>query len=142
MVDESEKGFTGCVAGGFFAIGRLYFRVTAFGELRGEGISRDTCYLAEQNRQASMNAAYEKQALENAAAAVQHSQSAKVKTRHFNGMEIKGTSTGLSIDGKAAAVIEKNKDATVYQQGLYNFIVYANGKIAVTQDGVFKGYAK
>lgn len=106
------------------------------------GIFRDTCYLAEQNRQASMNAAYEKQALENAAAAVQHSQSAKVKTRHFNGMEIKGTSTGLSIDGKAAAVIEKNKDATVYQQGVYNFIVYANGKIAVTQDGVFKGYAK
>lgn len=85
-----------------------------------------------------MNAAYEKQALENAAAAVQHSQSAKVNTRHFNGMEIKGTSTGLSIDGKAAAVIEKNKDATVYQQGLYNFIVYANGKIAVLRTACLK----
>ncbi|QGN38942.1 hypothetical protein [Klebsiella oxytoca] len=107
-----------------------------------KGISRDTCYLAEQNRQASINAVYEKQALENAAAAVQHGQNAKVKMKHFAGMEIKNTSTGLSIDGKPAAVIEKNKDATVYQQGLYNFIVYANGKIAVTQEGVFKGYAK
>lgn len=107
-----------------------------------KGISKDSCYLTEQNRQATMNAAYEKQALENAAAAVQHGQSAKAKTKHFAGMEIKGTSTGLSIDGKPAAVIEKNKDATVYQQRLYNFIVYANGKIAVTQDGVFKGYAK
>lgn len=107
-----------------------------------KGISRDTCYLAEQNRQASINAVYEKQALENAAAAVQHGQNAKVKMKHFAGMEIKSTSTGLSIDGKPAAVIEKNKDATVYQQGLYNFIVYANGKIAVTQEGVFKGYAK
>jgi hypothetical protein len=31
-----------------------------------KGISRDACYLAEQNRQATMNAAAEKQALENA----------------------------------------------------------------------------
>jgi hypothetical protein len=64
-----------------------------------------------------MNAAYEKQALENAAAAVQHSQSAKVNTRHFNGMEIKGTSTGLSIDGKAAAVIEKIKTRPFTSRG-------------------------
>ena len=31
-----------------------------------KGISRDACYIAEQNRQATINAAAEKQALENA----------------------------------------------------------------------------
>jgi len=43
-----------------------------------QGVSRDTCYLAEQNRTTTMNAVAEKQALENAANAVQHGQSAKV----------------------------------------------------------------
>ncbi|MBF4813036.1 hypothetical protein [Cronobacter muytjensii] len=32
-----------------------------------QGISRDTCYIAEQNRQSNINAAAEKQALDNAA---------------------------------------------------------------------------
>lgn len=41
-----------------------------------QGISKDTCYLAEQNRITAINAAAEKQALENASNAVQHSQSA------------------------------------------------------------------
>lgn len=31
-----------------------------------QGVSRDACYLAEQNRQAAVTAAAEKQALENA----------------------------------------------------------------------------
>lgn len=35
-------------------------------ECQQQGISRDTCYLAEQNRQAAINAAAEKQAMENA----------------------------------------------------------------------------
>ncbi|WP_211449602.1 hypothetical protein [Enterobacter mori] len=43
-------------------------------ECEAQGISKDTCYLAEQNKQASINAAAEKQALENAANAVQHAQ--------------------------------------------------------------------
>ena len=36
-------------------------------ECENQGISRDTCYIAEQNRQSAINAAAEKQALENAA---------------------------------------------------------------------------
>lgn len=44
-----------------------------------QGVSRDTCYLAEQNRTTAINAAAEKQAMENAANAVQHAQSAKVQ---------------------------------------------------------------
>lgn len=31
-----------------------------------KGVSRDACYIAEQNRQATINAAAEKQAMENA----------------------------------------------------------------------------
>ncbi|MEX0532734.1 MULTISPECIES: hypothetical protein [Raoultella] len=107
-----------------------------------KGVSKDTCYLAEQNKQAALNAAYEKQAMENAASTVQHAQGAKGNVKHFAGMEIKSTSTGITVDGKPAAVIEKEPKATVYQQGLYNFIVYTNGKIAVTENGTFKGYAK
>lgn len=33
---------------------------------QAQGISRDTCYQTEQNRQSAINAAAEKQALENA----------------------------------------------------------------------------
>lgn len=36
-----------------------------------QGISRDTCYLSEQNRQQSINQAALKQAMENAAHAVE-----------------------------------------------------------------------
>lgn len=43
-------------------------------ECMDQGISRDTCYLAEQNRKAAINAAAEKQALENATnASFEHS---------------------------------------------------------------------
>lgn len=45
-------------------------------ECEAQGISRDTCYLSEQNRKQSINAAAEKQAMENAANAVQHAQAA------------------------------------------------------------------
>lgn len=111
-------------------------------ECEAKGISKDTCYLAEQNKQAALNATYEKQAMENAANAVQHAQSAREMTKHFAGMTIKVASGGMTVDGKPAAVLEKAEKATVYQQGLYNFIVYHTGKVAVTENGVFKGYAK
>ncbi|WP_247649071.1 hypothetical protein [Enterobacter bugandensis] len=39
-------------------------------ECEAQGISRDACYTAEQNRQATLNAAAQKQAYENASAAV------------------------------------------------------------------------
>ena len=37
-------------------------------DCEAQGISKDACYMAEQNRQAAINGAAEKQALENAAA--------------------------------------------------------------------------
>lgn len=86
----------------------------------------------------------QKQAMGNAHALypVQKAQSAK-KDKQWEGMKLVITSTGLNVDGKPAAVVEKTADATVYQQGLYNYIVYKNGKIAVTNtSGIFKGNAK
>jgi uncharacterized protein YceK len=44
-------------------------------ECEAQGVSKDTCYLAEQNRQTAIYAAAEKQALENVAK--QYAQSAK-----------------------------------------------------------------
>ncbi len=35
-------------------------------DCENKGVSRDACYVAEQNRQATINAAAEKQAMENA----------------------------------------------------------------------------
>lgn len=113
-------------------------------ECEAQGVSRDACYIAEQNRQSAINTAAEKQAMENAQALypAQKAQAAK-KVKQWEGMKLVMTSTGLTVDGKPAAVIEKTKDATVYQQGLFNYIVYRNGKIAVTDaSNVFKGYAK
>lgn len=49
---------------------------------------------------------------------------------------------GLTVDGKPAALDESNADAKTYSQGLYVFIIYQSGKIAVMQDGKFLGYAK
>lgn len=112
-------------------------------ECEAQGISKDTCYLAEvQHKEATRQAAYNA-AYANARDAVkQHGQAAK-KTRQWEGMKLVITSTGLTVDGKPAAIIEKEQKATVYQQGLFNYIIYANGKIAVTDaSGVFKGYAQ
>lgn len=116
-------------------------------ECEAQGVSRDACYIAGQNRQATINAAAEKQALENAQSVypVQKAQSTHkgVKAKQWAGMTLVVTSTGLTVDGKPAAMVEKEEKATVYQQGLYQYIVYSSGKIGVTDpDGVFKGYAK
>lgn len=112
-------------------------------ECEAQGVSKDACYIAEQNKQAAVNAAAEKQALENAQALypVQKAQSSK-KVKIFNGMKLVINSTGLIVDGKPAALDESNADAKTYSQGLYVFIVYQSGKIAVMQDGKFLGYAK
>lgn len=116
-------------------------------ECEAQGISRDTCYLAEQNRQSAINSAAEKQALENAQALYpQKAQSAKISlafTRHYDGMVIKRDAQGIvTVDGKPAAQDESDIDATAYSQGLYSIIVYKTGKVAVMKSGVFEGYAK
>lgn len=116
-------------------------------DCEAKGVSRDACYIAEQNRQATMNSAAEKQALENAEALYpQKAQTAKKSlafTRHFDGITIKRDASGiLTVDGKPAAQDEVTADATVYSQGLFTIIAYKTGKIAVMKDGQFQGYAK
>lgn len=124
-------------------------------ECEAQGISRDTCYLTEQNRKTSVNGAAQKQAMENVQALypVQKAQSAHrtssnstasgKKSKQWEGMKLIVTANGLSVDGKPAAEVEKTAKTTVYQQGLFNYIVYSNGKVGVTDtNNVFKGYAK
>lgn len=84
-----------------------------------QGVSRDTCYLAEQNRTTAINAAAEKQAMENAANAVQHAQSAKVqdplRQASFTANGINATvSNGFftaNINGKKAVVKRFNANS-------------------------------
>ena len=84
-----------------------------------QGVSRDTCYLAEQNRTTAINAAAEKQAMENAANAVQHAQSAKVqdplREASFTANGINATvSNGFftaKINGKKAVVKRFNANS-------------------------------
>lgn len=52
---------------------------TRLSECEAEGVSRDACYIAEQNRQAAINGAAEKQALENARNLYPTKDAAKVK---------------------------------------------------------------
>lgn len=125
-------------------------------ECQAQGISKDTCYLAEQNRQNVYNEAAQNAAWANARDAAagsgiwakkdakQHAQAAKkAGVKHWKGMKLDVTKNSLIVDGKPAAVSETNKEATVYQQGLFSYVVYANGKIAVMDDkNVFQGYAK
>ncbi|WP_288822018.1 hypothetical protein [uncultured Leclercia sp.] len=127
-------------------------------ECASQGISKDTCYLVEQNRQQSYNEAAQNAAYANARDAAagtgvwakkdkhakQHAQAAhKPGVKHWKGMKLEITKNGLVVDGKPAAVSETSEKATVYQQGLYSYVVYSNGKIGVLDDkGAFLDYAK
>ncbi|MRS14922.1 hypothetical protein GJV06_08525 [Enterobacteriaceae bacterium RIT691] len=112
-------------------------------ECEAQGISKETCYLAEVQHKEAINQAAYNAAYANARDAVkQHGQSAK-KSKAWEGMTLVVNANGLTVEGKPAAVVEKTAKATVYQQGLFNYIVYSNGKIGVTDlNNVFKGYAK
>jgi len=114
-------------------------------ECEAQGVSKDTCYLAEQNRQTAIYAAAEKQALENAAK--QYAQSAKSKTLQAR---IAGIDIKISPDIKqgyiaqtAAALTEENQYAQVYQKGVYTAIWYRQKhKIVLLRDGQIVGSAK
>ncbi|AYM89180.1 hypothetical protein D9980_00515 [Serratia sp. 3ACOL1] len=114
-------------------------------ECEAQGVSKDTCYLAEQNRQTAIYAAAEKQALENAAK--QYAQSAKSKTlqARIAGIEIK-ISPDIKqgyIEQTAAALTEENQYAQVYQKGVYTAIWYRQKhKIVLLRDGQIVGSAK
>ena len=94
-----------------------------------QGISRDTCYLADQNRTAAINAAAEKQALENAANAVQHAQAAKIhdplREASFSANALNATiSNGFftaTINGKKATV--KRLNANFYEIHGYGYVI-------------------
>ncbi|CAI1756482.1 TPA: hypothetical protein ACSTJ0_000178 [Serratia fonticola] len=114
-------------------------------ECEAQGVSKDTCYLAEQNRQTAIYAAAEKQALENTAK--QYAQSAKSKTlqARIAGIDIK-ISPDIKqgyIEQTAAALTEENQYAQVYQKGVYTAIWYRQKhKIVLLRDGQIVGSAK
>ena len=114
-----------------------------------QGISKDTCYLAEQNRQNAYNEAAQNAAWANARDAAagtgiwakkdakQHAQAAK-STHAFKwgGMKITIRGEILDVDGVLGALDENEPQAKVYSQGLYTFIYYpAKGKLAVSKEG-------
>lgn len=74
----------------------------------------------------------------------QHAQAAK--TTHifkWDGMKITINGETVDVDGVLAALDENEPQAKVYSQGLYTFIYYpAKGKLAVSKEGKFAGYAK
>ncbi|MLU53278.1 hypothetical protein DRT11_23955 [Salmonella enterica subsp. enterica] len=114
-------------------------------DCQAQGISRDACYMAEKDRQNSINAAAEKQALENAAQVAQsaHKKGSGVIVKHFNGFEVKKDKLGIvSYNGSPAAVIETAEKATVYQSGITKITWYKNGKVAIMENDVFAGWAK
>ncbi|HBE9080859.1 hypothetical protein [Serratia fonticola] len=114
-------------------------------ECEAQGVSKDTCYLAEQNRQTAIYAAAEKQALENAAK--QYAQSTKIKTlqARIAGIDIK-ISPDIKqgyIEQTAAELTEENQYAQVYQKGVYTAIWYRQKhKIVLLRDGQIVGSAK
>lgn len=101
------------------------------------------CYLAEQQRQAAILSASEAQAFKNAEAA-QHAQAAKKAIYKGYGMTFRMSSKNFAyLNDSLCAIDEDNTDATVYQSGLYNVIVYHHtGKVALMKEGQFVGYLK
>ncbi|MBE8905363.1 hypothetical protein [Enterobacter asburiae] len=125
-------------------------------ECERQGISKDTCYLAEQNRQNAYNEAAQNAAWANARDAAagkgiwakkdakQHAQAAKA-THAFKWEKMTITIRGeiLDVDGVLGALDENEPQAKVYSQGLYTFIYYpVKGKLAVSKEGQFQGYAR
>ncbi|HGH4634689.1 TPA: hypothetical protein ACJIWT_001206 [Enterobacter bugandensis] len=120
-------------------------------ECERQGISKDTSYLAEQNRQNAYNEAAQNAAWANARDAAagtkkdvkQHAQAAKaVHAFKWEGMKITIKGEILDVDGVLGALDENEPQAKVYSQGLYTFIYYpAKGKLAVSKEGKFEGYA-
>ncbi|MFW3388108.1 UNVERIFIED_CONTAM: hypothetical protein RF648_19145 [Kocuria sp. CPCC 205274] len=97
----------------------------------------------EATRAAIIGAA-EGQALSNAQALypVQKAQAAKAKIYKGYGVEVSVSGNWITVDGKPAALVEKNEHATAVQSGLFIVTVYKNGKVALMKEGVFVGWLK
>ena len=83
------------------------------------------------------------QAFKNAEAA-QHAQAAKKAIYKGFGVTFRMSSKNFAyLNDSLYAIDEDNADATVYQSGLYNVIVYHHtGKVALMKEGQFVGYLK
>ncbi len=105
-------------------------------DCQAQGVSHDTCYLAEQQRQTAILSASEAQAFKNAEAA-QHAQAAKKAIYKGFGMTFRMSSKNFAyLNDSLCAIDEDNKDATVYQcQVCITWIPY------MTQEKSFKSKA-
>lgn len=112
-------------------------------DCRAQGVSHDTCYLAEQQRQAAILSASEAQAFKKCRSCTTRPAAKKAIYKGF-GMTFRMSSKNFAyLNDSLCAIDEDNKDATVYQSGLYNVIVYHHtGKVALMKEGQFVGYLK
>lgn len=115
-------------------------------DCQAQGVSKDACYVAEQNRQASITNAAEVAALRNAAA--QYGQAAhhyKKVIVQIDGIDIKiyPDDKQAYIESTAAALIEENAHAQVYQKGIFTAIWYKiSHQVALMRNGKFVAKTK
>ncbi|CAM3921824.1 hypothetical protein RAVI111496_19390 [Rahnella victoriana] len=110
-------------------------------DCQSQGISKDTCYMAEQNRQTSIQSVALKQAMENSAK--QYAQATKkVVHARIKGIDVKifpADKQGY-IEGTAAYLDEDNADAQVYRKGIFTAIYYKRThKLVLMRDGQIYG---
>ncbi|MBU9854186.1 hypothetical protein [Rahnella bonaserana] len=110
-------------------------------DCQSQGISKDTCYMAEQNRQTAIQSVALKQAMENSAK--QYAQATKkVVHARIKGIDVKifpADKQGY-IEGTAAYLDEDNADAQVYRKGVFTAIYYKRThKLVLMRDGQIYG---
>jgi len=110
-------------------------------DCQAQGISKDACYIAEQNRQTAVQNTAMKQAMENAAK--QYAQTAKrvvhVRIKDIDIKIFPADKQGY-IESTAAALDEDNADAQVYRKGIFTAIYYKRThKVVLMRDGQIYG---
>ncbi|MBU9844433.1 hypothetical protein [Rahnella ecdela] len=110
-------------------------------DCQSQGISKDTCYMAEQNRQTAIQSVALKQAMENSAK--QYAQATKkIVHARIKGIDVKifpADKQGY-IEGTAAYLDEDNADAQVYRKGIFTAIYYKRThKLVLMRDGQIYG---
>lgn len=110
-------------------------------DCQSQGISKDTCYMAEQNRQTAIQSVALKQAMENSAK--QYAQATKkVVHARIKGIDVKifpADKQGY-IEGTAAYLDEDNADAQIYRKGVFTAIYYKRThKLVLMRDGQIYG---
>ncbi|MCL9641641.1 hypothetical protein [Rahnella bonaserana] len=110
-------------------------------DCQSQGVSKDTCYMAEQNRQTAIQSVALKQAMENSAK--QYAQATKkVVHARIKGIDVKifpADKQGY-IEGTAAYLDEDNADAQVYRKGVFTAIYYKRThKLVLMRDGQIYG---